>query len=312
MTATDHELNELVAAAHEGDRSGIRRTGQTDPRSDLHVGPSPDLLNEEDARRRDAGGVPPCLQGAEELPRRRAVHAPGSTGSPPTTRPTFLSTRTRHRHEDLGEVHEPADPSHEADVEMMAGSSDSEIGSTSRCPSSRQAARRRRAAGRLRPAPRGHRRQLGHLGLHRQGPPASCPPSAAGACTPTSARSTSVRCDGLAPHLSEVTDGSVLLPRPAHRHVEHCLDARPTSSLPADPPRPAIHADRGARAGPRPGRRHPGPPRGGGGAAGDPFHPRQPQDHAYIGGIAAATAATATGAIIVAVKSRRSRVRLAS
>ena len=37
---------------------------------------------------------------------------------------TFLSTRTRHRHEDLGEVHEPIDLSHEADVEMMAGSSE--------------------------------------------------------------------------------------------------------------------------------------------------------------------------------------------
>ena len=121
-----------------------------------------------------------------------------------------------------------------------------------------------------------------------------------------------MRCDELSHELAEVAGGSVVLTRAARRHVEQCLRCqaelvqyrkilRALRSMRTEvlEPAPGLVTEILAHieeAGERQAIRS---------ILGD-------HKIAYIGGIAAATAATATGAIIVAVKSRRSRVRLAS
>ena len=121
-----------------------------------------------------------------------------------------------------------------------------------------------------------------------------------------------MRCDEVAPHLSEVADSSVLMPRAARRHVEQCLRCqaelvqyrrilRAMRAMRTDvlEPAPGLVTDILAHleeAGERTAIR-------------SLLH-----DHkvAYIGGLAAATAAGAAGAILVASRRGRGRMRLAS
>ncbi|HKY15009.1 MAG TPA: hypothetical protein VJM33_08795 [Microthrixaceae bacterium] len=121
-----------------------------------------------------------------------------------------------------------------------------------------------------------------------------------------------MRCDELSHQLAEVAEGSVVLPRAGRRHVEQCLRCqaelvqyrkvlRALRSMRTEVLEPApgmvtdilAHIEEvGERA-----------------AIRSILTNRR---IAYIGGITAATAAGAAGAIIVATRTRRSRVRLAS
>ncbi len=121
-----------------------------------------------------------------------------------------------------------------------------------------------------------------------------------------------MRCDELGHQLAEVAEGTVVLPRTSRRHVEQCLRCqaelvqyrkvlRALRSMRTEVLEPApglvteilAHIEE----------------------AGERTAIRSLLSNhkvAYIGGIAAATAAGAAGAIIVAARTRRSRVRLAS
>ena len=121
-----------------------------------------------------------------------------------------------------------------------------------------------------------------------------------------------MRCDEMTHQLAEVAEGSVVLPRSQRRHVEQCL--RCQAELVQY--RKILRTLRSMRAEvlePDPGL-----------MTGILAHIEEVGERtairsilsnhkvAYIGGIAAATAAGAAGAIIVATRSRRGRVPLAS
>ncbi len=121
-----------------------------------------------------------------------------------------------------------------------------------------------------------------------------------------------MRCDELTHRLSEVADGTVSLPRSQRRHVEQCLRCQAEVVQYRKVLR-ALRAMRTELLEPAPGM-----------VADVLAHIEEAGERtairsiisnhkvAYIGGIAAATAAGAAGAILVATRSRRGRVRLAS
>jgi hypothetical protein len=122
----------------------------------------------------------------------------------------------------------------------------------------------------------------------------------------------SVRCDEIDIQLSEVAAGNVTLPRASRRHVEGCLRCqaelvqyrRILAALRAMrtevlEPAPGLIADILTQIE----------------VAGERTAIRSLLNNhkaAYLGGLAAATAAGAAGAILVASRNRRSRVSLAS
>jgi hypothetical protein len=122
----------------------------------------------------------------------------------------------------------------------------------------------------------------------------------------------SVRCDELTHQLAEVAEGAVVLPRSSRRHVEHCLRCqaelvqyrkvlRTLRAMRSEilEPAPGLVTDVLAHIE----------------EVGERTAIRSILSNhkvAYIGGIAAATAAGAAGAIIVATRSRRGRIGLAS
>jgi hypothetical protein len=125
-------------------------------------------------------------------------------------------------------------------------------------------------------------------------------------------RRTPVLCDELFESLAGVADGSVLLDRPQRRHVERCLRCqaelaqyrkllRALQTLRTEvlEPAPGLLADILTTL-EQAGERH---------ALRSLLSGRRA---AYLGGIAAATAAGAAGAILLASRSRRQRVGLAS
>jgi hypothetical protein len=120
-----------------------------------------------------------------------------------------------------------------------------------------------------------------------------------------------VQCDEINEVLAEAADGSVLLDRSARRHVEHCLRCQAEVVQYRKLLR-ALHSMRTELLDPAPGllpdilaaleaagERH---------AIRSILSGRR---GAYLGGLAAATAAAGAGAIVLATRSRRGRVRLA-
>jgi RNA polymerase sigma-70 factor (ECF subfamily) len=122
MTGSDDEMARLVAAARAGDRAAfdelVRRTHAATYTLALRL-----TLNEEDARDVTQEAYLRAFKGLKNY-RGDAQFSTWLYRITANCASTFLNSRTRHRHEDLGEVGEPVDVSHEADVEMMAGSSD--------------------------------------------------------------------------------------------------------------------------------------------------------------------------------------------
>lgn len=125
-------------------------------------------------------------------------------------------------------------------------------------------------------------------------------------------KSERMQCEELRPELAGVVDGTARLDRSARRHVEHCLRCQAEVAQYRKLLR-AMHNLRVAVLEPAPGlladilatieeagERHAVRSLLGGRRA------------AYLGGIAAATAAGAAGAIVFASRSRRSRLPLAS
>jgi hypothetical protein len=121
-----------------------------------------------------------------------------------------------------------------------------------------------------------------------------------------------VRCDEVAHRLSEVAEGATVLPRPERRHVEQCLRCQAELVQYRKILR-AMRAMRTEVLEPAPG------------LVTDVLaHIEEAGERtairsllwnhkvAYIGGLAAATAAGAAGAILVASRSKKGRVRLAS
>jgi hypothetical protein len=121
-----------------------------------------------------------------------------------------------------------------------------------------------------------------------------------------------VRCDEVAHRLSEVAEGVAVLPRSERRHVEQCLRCQAELVQYRKILR-AMRAMRTEVLEPAPGL-----------VTDILAHLEEAGERtairsllwnhkvAYIGGLAAATAAGAAGAILVASRSRRGRVRLAS
>jgi hypothetical protein len=121
-----------------------------------------------------------------------------------------------------------------------------------------------------------------------------------------------VRCDEVAHQLSEVAEGAVVLPRSERRHVEQCLRCQAELVQYRKILR-AMRAMRTEVLEPAPGL-----------VTDILAHIEEAGERtairsllwnhkvAYIGGLAAATAAGAAGAMIVASRSRKGRVRLAS
>ena len=120
-----------------------------------------------------------------------------------------------------------------------------------------------------------------------------------------------VQCDDVADRLSDAADGSVMLDRAARRHVDRCLRCqaelvqyrkllRALHTLRTEvlEPAPGLVSDILAHI-EHAGERH---------AVRSMLTGRRV---AYVGGIAAATAAGAAGAILFATRARKSKVRLA-
>ena len=113
MNVANDDLNDLVVAARSGDRAAFDELVRRTHADDLHVGAPPDPERGGRARR-GAGVVPPCLPGAEALPRRRPVQRPGCTGSPPTARPPTSARAPGTATTSSTRSHEPIDLSPEA------------------------------------------------------------------------------------------------------------------------------------------------------------------------------------------------------
>jgi hypothetical protein len=122
---------------------------------------------------------------------------------------------------------------------------------------------------------------------------------------------TNMQCDDVAELLSDAADGSITLDRTARRHVDRCLRCqaelvqyrkllRALHNLRTEvlEPTPGLLADILATI-EEAGERH---------AVRSMLTGRRV---AYVGGIAAATAAGAAGAILFATRNRKSKVRLA-
>jgi RNA polymerase sigma-70 factor, ECF subfamily len=122
MTDSDDEMARLVATAREGDRAAfdelVRRTHAATYTLALRL-----TLNEEDARDVTQEAYLRAFKGLKNY-RGDAQFSTWLYRITANCASTFLNSRTRHRHEELGEIHEPVDLSHEADVEMMAGTSE--------------------------------------------------------------------------------------------------------------------------------------------------------------------------------------------
>src|SRR5436309_9935554 len=120
-----------------------------------------------------------------------------------------------------------------------------------------------------------------------------------------------MRCEEVADLLSDAADGSVMLDRTARRHVDRCLRCqaelvqyrkllRALHNLRTEvlEPAPGLVSDILATI-EEAGERH---------AVRSMLHGRR---IAYVGGIAAAATAGAAGAIIIATRGRKGRIRLA-
>ena len=85
------------------------------------------------------------------------------------------------------------------------------------------AAHARRAQGRLRPLPRGHRRRAGDLGHGGQGPPAPGPKEDAGPAVRGGRDGMPTQCDEIAVLLPDAVDSAEPVALPVRRHIESCL-----------------------------------------------------------------------------------------
>jgi RNA polymerase sigma-70 factor (ECF subfamily) len=122
MNVANDDLNELVAAARSGDRAAfdelVRRTHPATYTLALRL-----TMNEEDARDVTQEAYLRAYRGLKNY-RGDAQFTTWLYRITANCASTFLNTRSRHRHEDISAVGEPADASFESDVEMVAGASD--------------------------------------------------------------------------------------------------------------------------------------------------------------------------------------------
>jgi RNA polymerase sigma-70 factor (ECF subfamily) len=116
------ELAELASAAQEGDSSAfeelVRRTHKSTYTLALRL-----TANEEDARDVTQEVYLRAFKGLKNY-RGDAQITTWLYRITANCASTFLTTRGRHRHQDITELAEPADPSNEADVELMADAAD--------------------------------------------------------------------------------------------------------------------------------------------------------------------------------------------
>ena len=175
MTDSDDEMAELVAAARDGDRAGLRRAGRA-TYAEMYTLAYRLTGNEEDARDVVQEAYLRAYKGLQ-----RSAATPGSprgcTGSPPTAPSTISAKRTRHRHEELDDDRRRSTAGPTATPRTPAACARDRL-HRALARAAPPAAGRRRAARHLRPAPRGHRRRAGHLRGGGQGPPAPGPPPA--------------------------------------------------------------------------------------------------------------------------------------
>ena len=293
-------MAELVAAARGGRPGGVRRAGPAHLRRHLHPRVPADRRRGGRARR-GAGGLPPGLPGPEALPRRRPVHhlalpdhrqlrvdPPGHAG--PGTATTSSTTTSP-----VDDLRPEADP--EAALELGGAP--------------------RPAAGRARGACRPGCGPWSCCATSTTCPTRPSPPSSGISESAAKVRlhrarrklredvfparrrgdeeATPVRCDdGRRPARPTSPTGSVALDAPsaAPRRAVPALPGR-AGAVPQAAAGAAGAAHRGARAGARAARRGPRRPRGGRRAPGHAHRCCSGRRVAYVGGLAAATAAGA-------------------
>ncbi len=122
MTHPDDDLTELVTAARDGDRAAfeelVKLTHAATYTLALRL-----TMNEEDARDVCQESYLRAYKGLKNY-RGDAQFTTWLYRITANCASTYLNTRSRHRHDELGDALDPADLHHEADVELMADSSD--------------------------------------------------------------------------------------------------------------------------------------------------------------------------------------------
>ncbi|HKY15008.1 MAG TPA: sigma-70 family RNA polymerase sigma factor [Microthrixaceae bacterium] len=112
------ELAALAAAARDGDRDAfeelVKRTHAATYTLAMRL-----TMNEEDARDVTQEAYLRAFRGLKNY-RGDAQFTTWLYRITANCASTFLTTRSRHRHDDLGDGVEPIDPRHESDVELMA------------------------------------------------------------------------------------------------------------------------------------------------------------------------------------------------
>ena len=116
------ELAQLASAARDGDTTAfeelVRRTHKSTYTLALRL-----TANEEDARDVTQEVYLRAYKGLKNY-RGDAQITTWLYRITANCASTFLTTRSRHRHQDIADLNEPADLSHEADVELMADAAD--------------------------------------------------------------------------------------------------------------------------------------------------------------------------------------------
>jgi RNA polymerase sigma-70 factor (ECF subfamily) len=122
MTPPDDDLTELVTAARDGDRAAfeelVKLTHAATYTLALRL-----TMNEEDARDVTQEAYLRAFRGLKNY-RGDAQFTTWLYRITANCASTFMTTRSRHRHDELGDGLDQADPHHEADVELMADSSE--------------------------------------------------------------------------------------------------------------------------------------------------------------------------------------------
>jgi RNA polymerase sigma-70 factor (ECF subfamily) len=122
MTPVEDDLSELVTAARDGDRAAfeelVKLTHAATYTLALRL-----TMNEEDARDVTQESYLRAYKGLKNY-RGDAQFTTWLYRITANCASTFLTTRSKHRHDELGPSHDPSDPHHESDVELMADSSD--------------------------------------------------------------------------------------------------------------------------------------------------------------------------------------------
>ncbi len=122
MTPVEDDLTELVPAAREGDRAAFEELVELTHAATYTLALRL-TMNEEDARDVTQESYLRAYKGLKNY-RGEAQFTTWLYRITANCASTFLTTRSKHRHDELGPSLDPADTHHEADVELMADSSD--------------------------------------------------------------------------------------------------------------------------------------------------------------------------------------------